>query len=214
MPAQRQVISDAAIAGAAKSAGFSGDALVKAVAIAMAESGGNIYAHNAVPPDNSYGLWQINMLGAMGPERRKRFGLKSNEELYDPGVNAKVAYAFYKSRGGFADWSTYTGGSYLGYLPRARKAAGNPAEAPSAGGVEQTGLSNPLSWPGAITDFFGLITDPVTWKRVGMFVGGGILLAIGLFMLSGQADRAGQALGMAVDFIPGGKALKGAKAVS
>ena len=51
----RKVISDAEIAAAALGAGFKGAAATKIVAIALAESSGNIYAHNAVPPDNSYG---------------------------------------------------------------------------------------------------------------------------------------------------------------
>jgi hypothetical protein len=45
------------------------DAVV-AVAIALAESGGNPAAHNPVPPDDSWGLWQINMRGHLGPVRR------------------------------------------------------------------------------------------------------------------------------------------------
>ncbi len=46
-----------------------------AAAIALAESGGNSDAHNgnAATGDDSYGLWQINMIGAMGPARRVEF---------------------------------------------------------------------------------------------------------------------------------------------
>ena len=48
--------------------GFSGNGYRIMAAIAMAESGSNAEAHNdnANTGDNSYGLWQINMLGSMG----------------------------------------------------------------------------------------------------------------------------------------------------
>lgn len=207
MPAQRRVISDAEIAGYAKAAGFSGDALVKAVAVALAESSGNIYAHNPVPPDDSYGLWQINMLGKLGPERRKTFGLKSNADLYNPAINAKAAFAISSGGKNFGPWSTYPVAAFA-YMPRARKAAGAPSTPTTGTGVEQAGLFDSVS---GITGFFELMTDPITWMRVGMFIGGGILLAIGLFMLSGQADRAVEGAKMAAGFFGGGK-LKGATA--
>jgi len=112
----------------AKQAGFKGDNAAIAAAVAYAESTGNSMAHNRKWPDNSYGLWQINMLGSMGPDRRKKFGLKSNEDLFDPLTNAKVAY---KMSGGsnFGAWSTYDprDGStpkYLTFLPEARKSSG------------------------------------------------------------------------------------------
>ena len=59
--------------------------------IAMAESSGDPMARNFKGKDLSYGLWQINMLGSMGPARRAQYGLKSNNDLYNPVTNAKVA---------------------------------------------------------------------------------------------------------------------------
>lgn len=98
-------------------AGFKGNALKMAYAIAMAESGGNARAHNgnAGTGDNSYGLFQINMLGAMGPERRKRFGLSSNDDLFDPLTNAKVAYKMSNGGKSWGPWSTYGNGAYKTY---------------------------------------------------------------------------------------------------
>lgn len=84
-------------------------------AIAMAESGGNPRAHNAVPPDNSYGLWQINMFGNMGPGRRAQYGISSNEQLYDPAVNARAAAKILAGQG-LGAWSTYTSGAYKKYM--------------------------------------------------------------------------------------------------
>ena len=98
-------------------------------AIALAESGGKSGAHNTKYPDNSYGLWQINMLDEpgymLGEERRKRFGLKSNDELFNPITNAKAAYAILKQQG-FGAWSVYTNRSYEQFLPAAKKAAAGP----------------------------------------------------------------------------------------
>jgi len=103
------------IANAGAAAGMSGQHLQIMVAIARAESGGNTRAHNANPPDDSYGLWQINMLGSMGPARRRQFGISSNEQLYDPVTNAKAAQIIYKQQG-YKAWSVYNHGSYKKYL--------------------------------------------------------------------------------------------------
>jgi len=69
----------------ALSAGFKGANADKAAAVAYAESTGDTKAHftpeESNGTDNSYGLWQINMIGDLGPARRKQFGLKSNKEL-------------------------------------------------------------------------------------------------------------------------------------
>lgn len=95
----------------AKGAGFSGDDVDIAVAVAMAESGGNTTSHNTTPPDDSYGLWQINMYGALGPARRKAFGLKADADLFDPVVNARAAKSV-KDGSGWDAWTTYTTGKY------------------------------------------------------------------------------------------------------
>jgi len=83
------------------SAGFTGQALEDAVKIAQGESGYNPFAanFNKGTGDESYGLMQINMLDALGPGRRKWFGIKNNEELYDAHKNAKAAYAIFKAKG-------------------------------------------------------------------------------------------------------------------
>lgn len=108
----------------ARNAGFSENQIPTAVAVALAESGGDPRAHRkpSVPPhrDDSYGLWQINMLGGMGPERRKKFGLTSNEDLFNPVVNAKVAYLM-SGGSNFSAWSTYSGGKYKNYLNLVQK---------------------------------------------------------------------------------------------
>jgi lysozyme-like protein len=111
------------IARHAYEAGFRGQGLTTAVAVALAESGGRSTAHNATPPDDSYGLWQINMLGALGPERRHQYHLKSNDQLFDADTNARVANSISSDGHDFTPWSTYTNGAYKNHLTAARKAA-------------------------------------------------------------------------------------------
>src|SRR5690606_2104326 len=108
--------------GYLRQAGFNHNEAVILTAVAGGESGWNPRAHNPKPPDNSYGLFQINMLGAMGPERRKAFGISKNEDLFDPATNAKAAYMIYKWQG-FRAWSVYSSGAYKQYLGKAEQAA-------------------------------------------------------------------------------------------
>ena len=91
-----------------KAVGFQGQALKNAWAIAMKESRGNAlsYNGNVRTGDHSYGLFQINMLGDMGPERRAKLGLAYNAELLNPVVNAKSAY-YMSARG--TNWSAWKG---------------------------------------------------------------------------------------------------------
>ena len=88
--------------------GFKGENLIEAWAVAKKESNGRPLAHNgnADTGDNSWGVFQINMIGELGEDRRKKFGLETNAELLDPVVNASIAY--YMSRGG-EDWSSWHG---------------------------------------------------------------------------------------------------------
>ena len=112
----------------ALSAGFTPEEAAIAAAVSMAESSGKPGAFNpdASTGDKSYGLWQINMLGGMGPERRKEFGLGRDEDLWNPTTNAMAARKIYLSQG-WGAWSvtrSYKGAppAYLQYLPEARKA--------------------------------------------------------------------------------------------
>ena len=104
----------------ARQAGFTGNDAVIMGAIAMAESTGNVRALNSKPPDLSYGLWQINMIGRLGPERRAQLGLSSNEQLYNPATNARAARAIWQQQG-FNAWSVYKSGAYRRYLAAARQ---------------------------------------------------------------------------------------------
>ena len=120
------------IARAARAAGFPEDKVATMTAIAMAESSGRSGVINDTPStgDLSYGLWQINMIGDMGPERRKLFGIKSNEELLDPITNARAAYKIYELQG-YGAWSVYKSGKYRDYMVTAKKAAASALETPT-----------------------------------------------------------------------------------
>jgi hypothetical protein len=88
--------------------GFEGKGLKIAFGVVMKESTGRPYAHNqnSSTGDNSYGLFQINMIGSLGPARREQFGLESNEDLFNPLTNVAIAYKM--SEGG-TNWGPWGG---------------------------------------------------------------------------------------------------------
>ncbi|MEV0679557.1 type VII secretion target [Actinosynnema sp. NPDC050436] len=114
-------LSPEQIARHAHDAGFRGEDLTIAVAVALAESGGDPRAHNARPPDDSYGLWQVNMLGSLGPARRRELGLPSDSALFDPRENAEAAHRISGGGRSWTPWSTYTNGAYRAHLDEARR---------------------------------------------------------------------------------------------
>lgn len=80
-------------------------------AVTRGESSGDPTRHNdnylRGGKDDSYGLWQVNMLGSMGDRRLKQFGISRKEDLYDPKTNAKAALAILREQGRGA-WGAYT----------------------------------------------------------------------------------------------------------
>tara|TARA_B110000503_G_scaffold106718_1_gene159389 strand:+ start:668 stop:1258 length:591 start_codon:yes stop_codon:yes gene_type:complete len=100
-------ISDTELVAVLKDAGFSGYGLRMAWAIVQKESTSRLYAHNRnrSTGDNSYGLFQINMIDSIGTSRLDKFGLNSNEDLFSPEINARVAFEI--SNGGL-NWSAWT----------------------------------------------------------------------------------------------------------
>lgn len=109
------------IAQYASDAGFEGDDLTTAVAIAMAES--NVPATNPATGNteaigdsgDSIGLWQIDTRFHPEFDRNK---------LTDPQYNAEAAFDIYtKARGSFQPWSTYNSGKYFAFLSDAQTGA-------------------------------------------------------------------------------------------
>ena len=107
-------LSAAEIAGYAANAGFTGDDLTTAVAIALAESnGGDPKAQGDLMDGQytSYGLWQIHF--TVHPEF-------DASQLFDPQYNANAAYNLYLRRGHqFKDWSAFNNRAYIAYLQAA-----------------------------------------------------------------------------------------------
>ncbi len=88
--------------------GFKGKDLIVAWAVAKKESNGRPLAFNGnhKTGDSSYGMFQINMIDTLGPDRRDKFDINSNAELFNPVKNAEIV--FYMTKGG-DDWSSWKG---------------------------------------------------------------------------------------------------------
>ena len=110
-----EMLTDQELKQLLETVGFEGTGLKKAWSIAKRESNGRPLAYNGNKKtgDSSYGLFQINMIGNLGPERLKKFDLQSNKELFDPVTNAEITY--HMTNGG-NDWS-----SWKGLTPKAKE---------------------------------------------------------------------------------------------
>jgi hypothetical protein len=122
---KQETLSDQELVEVLYNAGFRSDRLVQAFAVAKAESSGRTKAYN--PPsnktgDDSYGIFQINMIGNLGPDRRERYQLERNEDLFDPARNAEVAFKMSNKGKDWGAWTTYTSGKYKQYVKDAEKA--------------------------------------------------------------------------------------------
>lgn len=89
-----------------KAVGFKGKGLKTAWAVAKAESNGQPirFNGNVKTGDHSFGLFQINMIGDLGPDRRDRFNIDYNAELLNPVINAKIVY---KMTQGGVNWKAW-----------------------------------------------------------------------------------------------------------
>jgi hypothetical protein len=86
--------------------GFEGQDLKEAWAISKKESNGRPLAFNGntLTGDNSYGIFQINMINTLGDDRRTKFDLEHNADLFNPVKNAQIA--MHMSNGG-SDWTSW-----------------------------------------------------------------------------------------------------------
>lgn len=106
----------------ARNAGFAGVDLITAVAVALAESGGNPSAigDRDIPVSGaaSIGLWQINTY--YHPE----FGPDFNV-LMDPARNAAAAFSVYRAAGNsFSPWTTFKNGAYASFVSQIQTTVG------------------------------------------------------------------------------------------
>lgn len=160
----------------AMGAGLTRDQAVIAAAIAKAESGLNPRAHNPRPPDDSYGLWQINMLGSLGPSRRRTFNIASNDALYDPATNAHAMFVISNRGTNWKPWTTYTRGTYRAYLSEAKSAIG--------GNTSPVSIPSPVQGFQAFSKAINTLMDETTWIRVGLFLTGLTLILLAIFKMT------------------------------
>jgi hypothetical protein len=197
----------------AKAAGLP-DAKAKiAAAIMMAESGGNPTAHNgnAATGDDSYGLWQINMKGDLGPARRTQFGLKANTDLFSPTINARAMSELSKQGQDFTKWTTFTTTdskkSYkrfmgnnvslvdvsagtlaalfpglFGWLPGASDAAG------TVGNTWDDAVGAARVLAGATQKTAAWVSDSKNWLRVALVIGGAVVVTVGVSKLAATTN--------------------------
>jgi len=102
-----EMLTDSELIKLLKAVGFEGKALKTAWAVAKTESNARPLAYNGNrnTGDSSYGIFQINMLGQLGIDRKEKFELRSNILLFDPVVNAEITY--HMTQGG-EDWSSWS----------------------------------------------------------------------------------------------------------
>lgn len=205
----------------AKSVGLEDGRAKIAAAVAMAESGGDPNAHNAKPPDDSYGLWQINMLGSMGPARRKQFGISDNSQLYDPQINAKAMAQISQNGGNFSPWSTYTNQAYRKFFDNHLiQTGGTDPNKPGESWVDKILPGSPVAGTEALIQAFNKVGSWVSnsdnWVRVGYVAGGSVIVIAGLVMIVGDSRVGKTVAGVgkaAVGFTPVGKVGKAGKVV-
>jgi Lysozyme like domain len=149
------------IAALAAGAGFSGNDVDIAVAVALAESSGD---PNAFNPEGSYGLWQIYV-----PDHPEFAGWN----LLDPQTNAQAAYRVYAKAGGrFTPWSAFKNKAYLAFLPSqpARPAPPPPLVLDASTGlpIDESSVAagfSPPSLPNSGPSFGKMLL----WGAIGLF---------------------------------------------
>jgi hypothetical protein len=113
-------LTDSQLVELLKAVGFKGRGLKTAWAVAKAESNGRPFAFNGNTKtgDSSYGIFQINMLGTLGPDRRDKFDLDLNAELFSPVKNAEIVYHMTKGGTDWSSWSSYNKGAIYKWLDK------------------------------------------------------------------------------------------------
>lgn len=152
----------------ASAAGFEGDGLVTAVAVAGAESSWNPAAVNDKASETprgqnncaSWGLWQINVCPGRDDANPNR-GAGDPKRLLDPYVNAQSAYAISSGGTNWSPWGAYTSGAHVKYIAKARTAvrlAGTESGQKTIATVRETGALPKSKGGGGIS--IGPVTLP------------------------------------------------------
>lgn len=182
------VLSDVQIAQYAYNAGARNSPAAQdlniAVAIALAESGGDssaTHVNSDAHRSTDLGEWQINNYWQKD--------LLAKYNWSDPAANAQMMWIIKTTRGGWTNWSTFTGGAFFRFMPRAITAAntvmkGGGTTVPSTAMVPAANMDSGSSG-------LGKITDSHTWLRLATITAGGILLLVSLAMLGWQGAPQG-----------------------
>jgi Lysozyme like domain len=107
----------AIVAQAAHDAGFTGNDLVIAIAVAKAESGWRPSVVSPRNPDGTKdcGLWQINSIHK---------DLLRKNSCFDPKANARMARVVWRNaNGSWSSWATYQHSKHLQFISEARTLA-------------------------------------------------------------------------------------------
>lgn len=189
------VLDNKAIAQLAIDHGFpTGDKqnLVTCVAIAQAESGGNVRAINQNTNGTAdKGVWQINDV-----HNAKLPG----QDRYDPNVNAELMMQISSGGTNWQPWSTYNSGAYQKFTGQVAKDIGatdfkpDPSGKSNIGGLGLDDVLDGDSSVASMVKFFNALTDIKMWIRVGEVILGGALIAFGLLMLLKDSSRVKQAV--------------------
>jgi len=135
----------ASLADLAAAAGFTGNEVAIAAAIAMAESSGN--PRSIGDNGTSFGLMQIHL-----PAHPEFQGWN----LLDPRVNMAAAFSVYQQQGWTA-WTTYKSGAYRSFLP-----SGLPAGPPQSAAATPDQSPAPAQPPLTIDAATGEVIPDVT----------------------------------------------------
>lgn len=165
------VVSDQAIAQAAIAAGWPRDQVATAVAVALAESGGDATASTG----DKFGLWGIKKADV------------GTGQWADPTTNAALALGRYKAGGNtFGYWSGNLV-KRLAYMARGTIALIEANAGPGNNPLIPDAIEGPADAVGSLAEQAGkgaaLLTDRDFWVRAGFFVGGGVLLLVAVFWL-------------------------------
>lgn len=167
-----------------------------AIAVALAESGGNT---DAVGGPNSngtydYGLWQINSIH--NPTER---------EKHSAAANWLTAWRIAGMGMSWTPWSTYKNGKYKQHLAAARTAwaSAKPETIGGNASGEVTNAPTNTQFEGPLA-FLNPLMVPGVWTRVAMIIVGGLLILIVAASLLKNTSL--------MNVVPVGRAINAAKA--
>ena len=165
-------LSASQIATVANSAGFTGDSLVTATAIALAESGGRTDVVNYL---GCVGLWQIYQ-----SVHAKKYPHWTTAWLKNPQNNAQAAYILSNGGKNWQPWEVYTNGMYKMHMVAAREAVsgGGMGTPPGPGGDTSADIER---WNRTANT----LTNRRFWLRFTMVVIGIALLFAALMQMTG-----------------------------